>query len=128
MMLAAASNRWTRTRGLVLEAWFDESREAMGDSYDDNEIVHSANVRFSYRVGVRQHESTRLSYRPSSGPRFSDVVGLLRGVIKGKEVDVYYDPEKPERAVIVRGGSIDNVLRVAVALATVAYLGWMQLS
>jgi len=119
MMLAANSNHWPSVRGTVLDAWFDETRDA------EDDVTHTANVRYRFKVKGRDYESSRLSYQPTQAALFSDVVGMLRGVIKGKEVDVYYDPANPARSVLVPGGNVDNVLRVLVPLAVAVWLGWI---
>jgi hypothetical protein len=123
LLLALASRHWPQVTGTVLKAWFDESV----DRDDGREVVtHTANVVYRYRVGVRDYESARLSYQPTSGTVFGDVTALLRNVHAGREVDVYYDPRRPARAVLVPGSSTDNLLRVFAFAAFFGFMAWRQ--
>lgn len=121
LSLALASTNWKQTKGKILKAYIDESAD------DDGGVTHSAKVHYSYKIGARVFESTCLTYRPSSGLVFSKALDLLQGITQGKEVDVFYDPRRPERAVLVRGSSTDNILHLIICFIFLAVALWHQL-
>lgn len=110
LMLAKASAEWRTTRGRVLSAYLDESNPD-----EDGEVSHSAHVRYRYHVGRRHYISTRLSYRPTRYLGFSDAAELLDGIVENREVEVYYDPQHPQRAVLVPGSSTANLVHLIIA-------------
>jgi hypothetical protein len=126
LLLAMASNEWKQTKGTVLKAYVDESATYDEDGIGDD-VTHSVHVRYTYKIGSRRFESTRLTYRPTFGLVFSEAVDLLHGITQGKEVDVFYDPRCPERAVLVPGSSTDNVVHLALSFVFLAVVLWQLL-
>lgn len=119
LLLAKASAEWQLTRGRVLSAYLDESGPD-----EDGEVSHSAHVRYRYQVGRRHYVSTRLSYQPTHYLAFSSATALLDGIVLGREVDVYYDPRRPERAVLVPGSSTDNLVHLIVPALILLGMLW----
>lgn len=111
LLLAKASAGWPRTRGRVLSAYLDETQPD-----EDGDVSHSAHVRYRYQVGRHHYTSTRLSYRPTRYLGFSDAAELLDGIVQGREVEVSYDPQRPQRAVLVPGSSTANLVHLLLAV------------
>lgn len=122
LLLARASSDWHRTTGRVLNAYVGEGR--IWDADGDAEDTHSANVRYTYRVGRETFESSRLAYRSARGLSLSAAGELLRGISKGKDVDVYYDPKRPSRSVLIPGSSRDNVVHTSLAVLLLVFGLW----
>jgi hypothetical protein len=90
--------RWPTTKGTVLN--FNESRD-----FDDDEIWFSA--EFIYEIGGLQYSEKQ-----------NWIVGLFevshsRRYTPGESVTVYYDPEKPEIAVINLSGQSEGSTTVS---------------
>ena len=62
-------------------------------------------LRYSYEVEEQTYEGHRLRFGSDSHDERSDAQKEQRQFPEGKKVPVYYDPEKPGRAVLVRGTS-----------------------
>ena len=129
MQLAFASRHWRSTQGTIQQCYVGENRNLLSwfnrdpdDSRDDG--YHTTNIRYTYRVGTQQFVSTRLSYQPTRALMFADAVGQLQGLLAGREVEVFYDPLQPSRAVILPGPSHDNAIRMAVAVVLFAVAMW----
>ena len=117
--LAMASSTWRPTKGLVLKSYLDESSPD-----DGGDVTHSAHVRYSYKIASNRYESTRLTYRPTSGLMFSDALSLLDGITQGREVAVFYNPRNPSRAVLVPGSSTDGVVHLGLSFVLFAVTLW----
>ncbi len=98
IVLGRAAMSWPRTEGFVADARFDETIDP-----DDDDVVYSAHMVFAYTVHGRRYRSRRFTYRPTRFLDQSTAYALLRGIQRGQIVDVYYDPKRPERAVVLPG-------------------------
>jgi hypothetical protein len=86
-----ASRDWPSTTGVI-------SRSAIFSS----EGSHNVTIEFRYSVGGREYRSQQIRY--FGLPRtHRGLVELVERYPAGNEVVVYYDPEKPSRAVLERG-------------------------
>lgn len=97
MRRVRASLRWPVVRGTVLEARFDES-EWHEDG--DEGTTWSAHLHYQYCVGGRRYLSRRLTWWPTRGMDQGQAYALLHGIQRGSVVDVHYDPQCPEQAVV----------------------------
>lgn len=130
LRLAFASLRWKPVRARVLSCHVGELPGfILGDADFDARADgnHSANVRYAYKVLGTAFVCTRLSYRPTRWILFSEAIDYLQGLRSGIEVDAFYDPARPSRAVLVPGPSEENILRVAIALLAFAVALWVWL-
>ena len=122
LRMGMASRTWRPMAGRVVQAWVDEA-----GNEDDRDDRYTPKVRYSYRVGTRQYESTTLSYQPIGGIAFSDAVGQLRQYRAGAEVTVYVDPRRHRRAVLQPGASVDNVVQLGIGLLVLGWAVWIAL-
>lgn len=117
--MALSSRDWKVAEGDVLDAHMEERRD------DEDGDTFIPVVRYSYQVGRTKYESSRLWYRTDSFGDYSEALRGIRDVRKGRPVDVYYDPAKPSRSVLIPGFEPTNVASVALcAIAFVLYLVW----
>jgi hypothetical protein len=96
------SRRWPSVRGKVRSAQIvrglsPRDEDGQRDEYFDVE------VEYEYRVRGKEYVSTRYSFDTGHYLRYDDAMSALRGIAAGREVAVYYDPLRPERAVLRRG-------------------------
>jgi hypothetical protein len=85
-------------------------------------------AHYRYKVGARWYHSRRLSYRATQWIRFGTALDMIHGMRAGREVDVFYDPRKPERAVLIPGSSTGNVVLLGTYLvvASLFLYQWMR--
>jgi Protein of unknown function (DUF3592) len=85
------SKRWSKTTGEVLESNLEED--------SDGWYPH---VRYEYTVGRKRYASERLYFYAVNGSTKRDAKKHLSPYAVGKTVPIYYDPVKPEEAVLNR--------------------------
>nr|WP_231734456.1 DUF3592 domain-containing protein [Lysobacter gilvus] len=118
------SLRWTRTTGTLERIWQVSSSS---ESATDDE--HSVHAHYTYSVNGRTYKGRRLSYRTMSDLPFAEALDLMHGLRKGSEVDVYYDPARPERAVMIPGSGTGNIVGLTTLIVLAVFLGlsWARL-
>ena len=97
---------WQRTSGVVTYSSIGPGGRVT-DDYDDIEI------KYAYEVDGIQYSNDRIWYamRTNSGW----IINLAETKPLGSNIDVYYDPTKPSRAVLVQG--VDPYLYGALAVS-----------
>ena len=121
--LGLASREWNVARGRIVRAFVDDD----GSDGEGGELLHSANVRYVYRVGRREYASSRLSYGSTRHLKFDEAIRMLHGIVQGREVDVYFDPRKPDRCVLIQGIARGDIARCSIPFllaAAVAVWFW----
>jgi hypothetical protein len=121
--LGLASREWNVARGRIVRAFVDDD----GSDGEGGELLHSANVRYVYRVGRREYASSRLSYGSTRHLKFDEAIRMLHGIVQGREVDVYFDPRKPDRSVLIQGIARGDIARCSLSFllaAAVAVWSW----
>jgi len=98
--LGASSEDWLQIEGRVLSSKISED-----DS--DNETVYSLDLVFEYQIAGRTYKSTTVSYGGLSTENYQLVEAEYNRFPKGPVI-VYYDPEKPEDAVLSPGVTIGS--------------------
>jgi hypothetical protein len=112
--MARASTRWPATQGRVLEVWFDEVRDDdIGDSFVPR-------IRYAYAVRGRSYVGHRLRYRVAPLRDHRESMHALRDIAKGDAIQVHYDPDRPQRAVLFPGADAGNLLDLFAVIARVA--------
>jgi hypothetical protein len=118
---------FTRTRGRVVVSFVDE----LPAPAEEGGPRFRAVVRYAYEARGRSHESEQISVGSSAGTESSDPEEARRWVRRHpaqSEVDVWFDPGDPRRAVLVRGVSTAQVVAaIAIGLALVG-LGMLALA
>ena len=109
------SQRWTQTTGTLQRIWQEQH-----DAGEDSEATHSVFAHYTYKVDGRIYEGKRLSYRTMHSLSFDEALDHLHGRRKGSEIDVYYDPTDPRRAVMLPGVSTSNIVGLATLMILTA--------
>lgn len=124
LALGRASLRWTRAEGTILQLGFDESTHYDADGAD--EVAFSVHLTYAYTVRGRRYRSERFTYRPTRGLGQRYAYTMLQGLRRGQTVDVYHDPQRPERAVVLPGTDSGNLVRLCLwSAAACASLWWL---
>lgn len=112
IMLGRASLQWPVVQGTVLDARFDESASYDEDAWETTSW--SAHLEYRYTVKGRPYRSRHFTWRPTSGLGQSEAYALLQGLRRGSDMDVHYDPKRPDRAVVIPGIAAGNWLNLLV--------------
>jgi len=111
----SASERWAKAEGVVEDAG---AYEKVGRTLRGRPMVeHSAIVHYKYTVKGKEHEGGRIAFGPSESYSFL-AKALASQYRPGQKVMVYYDPARPESAVLKR-----EVLFGAYLLTVVGLFG-----
>ncbi len=86
-----ASNRWSTTTGEILESNLEEDSDGWGP-----------HVRYLYAVEGKRYANDRLYVYLSNRSTEQDAKRHLSPYPVGKTVTIYYNPAKPEEAVLDR--------------------------
>ncbi len=100
-----ASESWPQVSGKIL------SSQVVTSKGSDNQTMYQPEIRFTYEVSGKSYESNQINVSPpvssgSSGSSYEMVDQFPRG----KEVPVYYNPDKPSFAILMTG--VPTVARV----------------
>jgi hypothetical protein len=110
---------WSHAAGRVLSSRVEEEH---GGAEEQGYPRWRFDVRYAYEVRGRTYESGQVWYGSSSAPASQDRAWHQQWADRfpaGGEVDVWYDPADPGRAVLVRGpprGELAAYLAVGIAL------------
>jgi hypothetical protein len=117
--LGRKTRSFTRTPGRVVVSRVEE----IPAPAEEGGPKFAAVFRYAYDVRGRTYESDQVSFGASPGATATDPQEARRWVERhpaGSEVEVWYDPADPRRAVLVRGVSSAQVgLGVILGLALV---------
>ena len=116
------SRDWTHTVGVLSKVWVEDMPDLQleSDPFRDEEGTHSVHARYAYKVGGRWIQARRVSYRATYWIRFHEALDMIHGMRPGREVDVWYDPRKPGRSVLVPGSSTTNAVLLCIYLVVAA--------
>jgi hypothetical protein len=87
-----ATVKWPSTEGRVLRS------QALNKGCDDS-FDYRPDILYTYRVDGEEFRSTRLHVHHAYCGRLEEVRAFLRKYQGGARVTVFYDPQRPERAV-----------------------------
>lgn len=90
-----ASRSWPATGGQI-------TASSVGISMSDDGTEYSPDVSYIYQVEGREYDGSRISFGGTNGGEEEAIRYTQRYPI-GKKVSVYYDPSRPERAVLEPG-------------------------
>jgi hypothetical protein len=102
MRRAVAATKWTKIRGRVISS--EVKRISTTDDLQDGDTIHSVSYRpevsYEYAVDGKTYQSHQIAILVST----SSNEGIARAVVDkypaGKEIDIYYNPDKPKDAVL----------------------------
>jgi len=96
---ASSTDSWQAVTGQIEDARVTSQRRR-------NQTDYSVVITYTYSVGERSFRGDRYSVTGNLGAeRREQAEAFARGYRKGDKVKVYVDPEDPNRAVLVRGGT-----------------------
>ncbi len=116
--LGLASRHWPRVEGRVIHAYFSEKEYR--DEDGDSTLSVTAHLTYEYVVNGMRFRSKHFTYRPTRWLGQREAYMMLQGVRHLQEIEVYYDPRRLERAVVLPG--VDNGNRIRLLLCAIGLL------
>ena len=96
-----ASNTWPTVGGVIVKSEIEtHERSTSNDGSQKSETVRYPKIAYEYQIDGQNYKSTRISFSSSSG----DAQQIVARYPQGQSVQVYYNPDHPQRAVLVPGG------------------------
>src|SRR4051812_32643028 len=105
LYFGALSRRWPHVRGRIRQLGTHE-----GSAFKDDS---AATIVYEYSVDGVKLRSNRFDY---AGRNSSDAGDLLATLRNGDAVSVWYDPSRPERAVLATGFQRANLVRIGIGV------------
>jgi hypothetical protein len=93
---AKASENWPMTKGEISSSEIDKTRK-------DNRDRYSADITYRYTVDGTNYTGRRLSFGEMISDNYEDAAAIVEKFPKGKDVEVYYDPQNPRDCVLEPG-------------------------
>ncbi|BBO76634.1 hypothetical protein DSCW_40510 [Desulfosarcina widdelii] len=95
-----ASKSWPNVTGSIVQSEIEKQTSTSGEGADKKTTVKEyPKIAYQYHIDGHQYKSAKISYLSS--------IGSARQVVsrypQGKTIPVYYNPDKPEQAVLVPG-------------------------
>ena len=91
---AATSQSWPGTPGTITASEMNVVED------DESGDVYAPSIAYEYRVGDRPFTSHRIRFGSASSRDRAKAEAVLGSYPAGKEVTVYYDPARPDQAVL----------------------------
>jgi len=111
---AKASVNWPKVEGTITESDMKTRQEMKNNEQRD---MYEALIEFAYKVGEKEYKSRNVEFggggESSSRSSIKEVVDRYP---MGKKVDVFYNPEKPDEAVLVPGVSLTSYTPVGAGV------------
>jgi energy-coupling factor transporter transmembrane protein EcfT len=99
---SAESKDWPTVEGVIVKSEIEQQTSTSGEGTNKKTTVNSyPKIAYRYQVDGQDHKCTKISFFSASG-NANQVVSRYP---KGKTIRVYYNPAKPQQAVLVPGGS-----------------------
>jgi len=104
LIRANKTKNWPAADGQVNEAHIEERRTNYTVNHQRRtRLTYEPVVSYTYQVGGSTYTGHKIQEIPSSYDQ-GKAEGVAAGYPAGGAVKVYYDPQKPEKAVLVPGG------------------------
>jgi hypothetical protein len=100
VMEARSAANWPTTEGTIVVSKFD--RNFNTSSSGKGKWYYDVKIKYSYTVDSLEYESKRVDFKSANYHYKSEVIpsAIARRYPVGKKVDVYYNPDDPEKAVL----------------------------
>ena len=113
---------WPAAPGKILSSQVQSGNRTSGGpvrSRKGSSKRYSVDVRYRYEVDGQEFEGDRLRFGNVSYKSRSKAQKVMNRYPRGKEVEVFYDPENPQSSVLIKGIGLSWL---AVGLGGVAFI------
>jgi hypothetical protein len=111
---AKASTSWPTTRGVVLVS--DVERRRSHDRDHGTSYTYSAQVTYEYTVAGTIYNCDRVSFGEYASSNRNHARQIVNRYPVGKTVEVHYDPNRPESAVLEPGTSFSSYVALGMGI------------
>lgn len=130
---AEESAGWPAVEGVITNAWVEESSDTDEEGFTST--TYTPKWEYQYQFSAQSYSSQKISFggERGYGSRKKAEQELTKYPISSR-VQVYYDPQNPEEAVLVQGtkgtlvGIIVGAILVLVSICTACIGGYVVLS
>ncbi|MBT3200647.1 MAG: DUF3592 domain-containing protein [Phycisphaerales bacterium] len=113
---ANASSAWPSVKGKIVASDVKKSTSSRKRSKGRRKSTkYRAIIKYEYTVAETKHTGNQVSFGGSS-TSMSAAKAVASRYPKGADVDVYYDPENPDEAVLETGTSASTYIPLGVGL------------
>lgn len=92
----AAASTWPETTGTIITSEVDR------EYGDDSDATYSAGIVYTYEVNGKTYKGNRIAYASNAYSSAAQAQIVCDRFPVGAKVPVYYDPAKPNKAVLER--------------------------
>ena len=112
---ARSSESWPSVDGVIVSSETIVKRDESGK----NEPYYRAVVSYSYSVDGYEYNNDNISFGTASGLNKTSAEQVVRSYPPGRRVKVYYNPDNPNTAVLVKGGAGESLLPMVLGAVAV---------
>jgi hypothetical protein len=103
-----ASENWSKANGTVIKSEIVKRTRTTGTGTNRRKVVeHIPQVAYAYKVNGHSYQSSRITFGAINKLNAGKTV---QRYAKGKNIEVFYDPQKPDEAVLMPGA--DSTLSI----------------
>ena len=114
---AKASSSWPKVQGQVVESDVERERSRSGTGRNRRtKTTYKANVFYDYSVNGTKYSSHKVSFGEYSSSSPGHARRIVNRYPKGKTVEVHYNPEKPQVAVLEPGVSWSSYMPLGIGV------------
>jgi len=117
---AKASTSWPSVEGKVVSSEVERERTSRrSGGRRRTSTTYEAAIHYRYTVNGTEYSSDRVSFGEYSSSNRAHAQGIVSRYPAGKTVQVYYDPNDPEVAVLESGTSWSCYIPIGIGIAFV---------
>lgn len=115
---AKASESWPLVQGIVAESYEDvqTSTHSSGSGRSTTMTSYVPTVRYNYQVDGQAYSNDLITYASKNTANRDYAQQVLKKYPKNANVDVYYNPQKPESSVLEPGAHSSSALWLILGL------------
>ena len=114
---AKVSGSWPSVQGFVMESRVESKTSKGSDNRQDTSYY--AKVVYRYEIETAEYTCDTVSFGEHGTNKPDHAREIVKRYPKGKEVKVYYDPEKPKTAVLEPGVTWSSYLPLGLGIVFV---------
>jgi hypothetical protein len=107
---AKTSTSWPTTRGVVIDSDMERKVDNGTGRHRSRSITYHAHVTYEYAVDGTEYNCSTVSFGQYGSSSRNHALQIVNRYPVGKTIEVHYDPDRPESAVLEPGVSFSSYL------------------